>query len=192
MKTDPTHLTDPYPENIDFEINREGLFSYHLQVWNSIAQWAMSALLFMVVGIPSIKFWDRQTNGASWWMVFAVIIGVVVTSGVMGWIMSKLLSLIWKKQAQRLADHFHVSVQGSFLRIKTGTQEQSTDRLIHFRSLVDYMHVVNPTLNKHGIEALRMETIGGGENTSITLRGLRNCKKIRNQLSEIDAFRENR
>ena len=182
---------DTYPENIEFEINREGVKSLTLHTVRVKMMSILGFVTFFFLTIPVFKWWCETSVGIPIWgmlCVFALmsVLGIGVT-----WLATWPLSLLWSRYAESVAANYKISVRGAFLLIEAGTKRSKESRLLHFRSIVDYAHHDAPNLRKHGIESISMETIGGGANSARTvLVGLKNARAVRDQLAEIDALRE--
>ncbi|RYD45470.1 MAG: hypothetical protein EOP83_30905 [Verrucomicrobiaceae bacterium] len=99
--------------------------------------------------------------------------------------------LFHHRQSRRHAETLEVSVEGSYLRIRHGGRSTS-DRKIHFRSIVDYDARQSSFMRLFGIHSLFMNTSGGGPGSVIVIPGIKDCLQVRDMLSEIDSLRENR
>jgi len=52
--------------------------------------------------------------------------------------------------------------------------------------------VQGPLMRRYGVEALRMSTVAaGGQNSFLTIHGVKDCLRVRDMLAEIDSQREN-
>ena len=80
-------------------------------------------------------------------------------------------------------------VEGAFLHIVQENYAR-VDRKLHFRSIVDYAAVDDILMRRFGLMALRMNTTGGGLDSTINLIGIKDCLKVRDMLAEIDSIRE--
>lgn len=191
MNTDPQKNTDPYPENIDYEINREGLTQYFLVDSRRVIRTLLWFIVGVCVFVPGISMLEGCTVYLQPWMVIPVM--VLLGFAIHGLIvmLAVPISYLMKERARRTAMNLQVSVQGAYLRIRSGEGEELSDQLIHFRSLVDFSHIKNKKLDRIGVEMLNINTMAGGIGSEITILGLKDTASVRDQLAEIDALREN-
>lgn len=181
---------DPYPSHLSIEIDRTGLCTFlravSLMVW--IAPLSFFGAFFGFIhgadkvegqGLPLADVLVSMVSGLGKGVGIAVLIGLTVHL------------LFRHRQARRYADTLEVSVEGSYLRIRHGGSSTS-DRKIHFRSIVDYDARQSWLMNLTGIQSLHMNTNGGGPGSVIVVAGIKDCLKVRDMLSEIDSLREHR
>lgn len=181
---------DPYPSHLSIEIDRARLCSF-LRT-GSLLMWILPLSFFgaffgLVRGghqvegerLPLEDVLFSFASGIGKGLGIAVLLGVTA------------YLLFHHRQSRRHAETLEVSVEGSYLRIRHGGSSTS-DRKIHFRSIVDYDARQSWLMGLFGIHSLFMNTNGGGPGSVITIPGIKDCLKVRDLLSEIDSVRENR
>ena len=181
---------DPYPSHLSIGIDQARLCTF-LRVC-SLVVWIMPLSFFGAFfglclgadkvegkGLPLGEVLVSMASGLGKGLGIAVLIGLTVHL------------LFRHRQARRYAETLEVSVEGSYLRIRHGGSSTS-DRKIHFRSIVDYDARQSWLMNLIGIQSLHMNTNGGGPGSVIVVAGIKDCLQVRDMLSEIDSLRENR
>jgi hypothetical protein len=182
-------MSDPYPSNLSIEIDRQVLKKYLRVRW--LLSWAtLFALLGGLFGLASIGNALERSVTSRGEVVFVIFKCVGTGLGI-----SLLLALIFyllfsHRVTSRMANSLEVSVEGAFLRIKQRAYITS-DRKLHFRSIVDYTVMQDFLMRRFGIHALHMTTTAGGQNTGLVVTGLKDCLKVRDMLADIDSRREN-
>lgn len=176
-------MQDKYPTDFSLEIERPALTRYYRA---SRRKELATALL-----------WPFLVGG----FVLVLGLGKTLPLGAALFLGAGSCLLLWQavvalshllfihRQALEEANALHVSVEGPFLRIREGGKS-SSDRRLHFRSIVDYATLSDQTLRRHGIACLRLTTMGGCFDSEIEIAGIRDCLDVRDMLSEIDASRE--
>jgi hypothetical protein len=81
---------------------------------------------------------------------------------------------------------------GPYLLVRTYDllSGQWHDRKLHFKIIVDYDIVEDTWMRRYGIQSLRLSTLAGGM-SSIIIPAVKDCRKTRDLLNEIDHAREN-
>lgn len=196
-------MSDPYPSTLEIEIDRVALRKYLRRMWFSA--WAVPLCLFggMIGFGRVVDALDHQRSSAGrvarelfertyptradiWfhiamWSVVGALIGLVVAA--LGYF------VFCHRAAARRAASLQVTVEGAFLRIRQDIFVRS-DRKLHFRSIVDYEVTQDFAMRRAGIEALRLRTTSGTPHSILTIPAVKDCLKVRDMLSEIDALRE--
>jgi hypothetical protein len=183
---------DGYPTDIEFEIDRRALLRY-LRVQALIGYCAALVPLLILVAITCFKVhreWNPKMGIASsfGWLILYGIAGILV-----GLVVGAGIYFVTSHTRSRLASqNLRLIVEGPYLRIISGAVF-ITDRRIHFRDINDYSVEEGPLLRMCGLKALRfhvMATGGTGQFPTRSIVGLVNPEKVRDQLCDIDAARE--
>jgi len=181
-------MRDPYPFHVPIEIDRVQLRKYLRAKW--LLAWMLALSGFgAFFGLASASKMAEQSPsvGQGFGILAAGFAGGLALGLLLG-VVAYFVFSHWL--AGRMARGLEVSVEGPFLRVRQSTLVR-TDRKLHFRSIVDYTTVQGGLMQYFGIEALQMTTIAGGQNTALTIAGVKDCLKTRDMLSEIDRLREN-
>lgn len=175
-------------EVIHIEIDREKLRSYLRVKW--FLSW-LSGLIFIGLPLASIPIGAAFDRGASLPAVgklAALSYGIALPATLL--LSTALYFIFSHNRAAHLAETLQVTVEGAFLRI-VQRGWTTTDRKIHFRSLVDYWTIDSRLQRRFGVMTLRMTTTTGAQAGFIDILGVHNCEKVRDQLAELDSQREN-
>jgi membrane protein YdbS with pleckstrin-like domain len=181
-------MTDRYPENIEFDVNRDALRAYLRTRWYLL--WlGIPAFFGGFFGLMSVTDSSDDLHGVLGLLLClarGIGTGLLVSSA----ISTVLYLLFCHRIAARLAASLRVTVEGAFLRIVEEGYSR-VDRKIHFRSIVDYTIVEGSLMRRFGVMSLRMTTTGSNQaNPAIDISGLKDCEKVRDMLAEIDSSRE--
>ena len=182
-------MPDSYPKIINFEFNRAQLGRYmnRTGLYTISFPFLLFGLLFgfaHVIGAATDLHFESE-DGLYLFLIGRM--GVCFTVVIM--VIFCFYALVIRRHSRRYAASLDVSVEGSFLRIREYSKGM-VDRKIHFRSIVDYSNIQSRMMTRYGIEALKMNTTSGGQNSGITILGIKDCLKMRDILSEIDQLRE--
>ena len=180
-------MTDPYPQDLEIEIDRSRLRAYLRAKW--FVSWAivlgMFGMMFGLAGIGGIL----DQGMYSWKAILLIsVMGIGIGLGLALLLAGAAYLVFNHRSAGRFADELRVSVEGPFLRIQQRLVVAS-DRKLHFRAIVDYAVVQDPLMRLFDVQALQMQTTG--TSATITVPGVKDCLKARDLLSEIDGQREN-
>jgi hypothetical protein len=182
-------MSDQYPSHFAIEIDRVRLRRYLRAKW--YLSWSLLFLLFS--GLPMLGFLVEEfERGIRSNREMVVAVAKAVGIALAG---SQLLALFLYRifshgVAARWAESIELTVEGPFLRLRQHFLSL-TDRKLHFRSIVDYTTAQDFFMRWFGIETLQMTTIAGGNSSAVNVRGVKDCLKVRDMLSEIDRQREN-
>ena len=179
-------MQDLHPETIELEIERDKLCR-HIRL-NSMRAWAISmGILALCPGVMWLIFGWLESDYPIWKLLrtTAIITLIVETAAlllavILYYIISHWRIGIW-------ASNLRVMVEGPFLRVIHGFAFKKTDRKIHFRALVDYVTLEDPSLRRAGLKNLVISKTDGYQ---LYIHGLKDCDKVRDLLAEIDAARE--
>lgn len=183
-------MSDPYPETLNIEIERDRLRNYLRVKW--LLCWALPLSFFgALFGFASItRTLDHNVTSIAG-VVFVVALRIGTGIGI-SFLVALFCYLVFShRNASRLAASLQITVEGSFLRLRQQTGVLS-DRKLHFRSIVDYAATQDSLMRHFGIHTLQMATTAGGQNTTLMIPGVKDCLRIRDILAEIDSQRENR
>lgn len=181
-------MTDPYPENIVIDIDRERLRKYrHKQQLYAVL--AFSVILGFPIGMGIMDVELSRHSGT----IKKTPAFVISRLGV-GFVSSLALGLLaratWgRRLTDREAKAWKVSVEGPFLRVCQYSGGW-LDQKLHFRSIVDYSVLQDATMKRHGISSLQFSTTAGGYRSTLRIPAVKDCEKIRDMLIEIDRIRE--
>jgi hypothetical protein len=182
-------FADKFPEQVEFEIDREKLFRYRRR-----------QSIYFCLGFPSLIslilaiaiFGGRVEKQQQWtieqlvWMglaYLAVSLAAAVLAGV-------LIYVVFVRRELTLAvRNLRLVVEGPFLRIVSGGSFVS-DRRIHFRAISDYSTHESPLMQDYGMKLLSFHVCGDCDARSTTVAGLKDADNVRDMLCEIDAARE--
>jgi hypothetical protein len=182
-------MKDSFPLQFAIKIDRPRLRNYLRAKW--LLSW--TAALCLVgggVGMASVSKELERREATS-----REIASTLASAGAVGALCGVgagmgLYFLLSHWLASRIAESLEVSVEGAFLRIRQRTIV-TTDRKLHFCSIVDYVTVQGGLMHLFGIEMLQMTVIGGGPGGMVAIPGVKECLKMRDVLSEVDRLREN-
>lgn len=182
-------MSEHYPETLNIEIERDRLRRYLHVNW--LLAWVISLVsigtLFTFAGIAE----GFNDGFASYTQAIFVSAFLLATGMGVPLLIALFCYFVFSHRiASRLAATLEVTVEGPFLHVRQHATVLS-DRKIHFRSIVDYAATQNFLMRYFGIYALQMATTAGGQNTNITILGVKDCLRIRDFLAEIDRLREN-
>ncbi len=194
-------MNDSYPASFVIEIDREALTKYfRLQ---SLIGW-VTALLFFggAFGfLRAVPVADKHVSVREATLTFAGGIGKGVGLGLL--LALVIYALFLHRRAARRAAYLELAVEGPFLRVRQQTYSRNniqqsptfthgtSDRKLHFRSIIDYTVTQNFLMRRCGIHALEMTTPAAGLASILVIPGVKDCLKVRDTLSEIDRLREN-
>lgn len=183
-------MTDQFPANIEFEIDRARLMRYW-RIQGFVGCCGPATLLISIMFTPffSLLFLGVRQAPPGPLALWRSVAFVVATLS--GFLAGSLLYFIMAHYpAKWAATNLRLTVEGPYLRIVSGAIFV-TDRRIHFRSISDYSTHDGPLLKRLGMKALSFRVIGGAQATSSTIPGIIDAVKARDLLCEIDAAREN-
>ena len=196
-------MNDPYPASFVIEFDRERLTTYFRVKY--LLSWGIGLpILGSAVGFLTAANALDHSSGPSVVWLLAGRIGAGLGVGFL--LALVVYALFCHRRAARRAAYLEISVEGPFLRVRQRTyvrlSEQpnnssyngsyaTSDRKLHFRSIIDYAVVQDSLLRRCGISALQMTTPAGGFGSMLCIPGVKDCLKVRDMLSEIDALREN-
>ncbi len=181
-------MSDPYPEELPIEIDRDGLRRYLRLKWGTA--WVTPLAFFgIILGPPGSEHFAKGTDSP------LVALLAVLLGGAAGLAAGVLIALMCyfvfsHRIAGRLASSLAVSVEGAYLRIRQHSVSRS-DRKLHFRAIVDFAVIQDDLARYAGVEALSITTTAGGNQSTIIIPGVKDCLKVRDLLAEIDRLREN-
>ena len=182
-------MSDQYPINLNIEIDRDRLKNYLRVKW--LLAWALPLSLFgALFGFGSTaKALDHGITSRS--EAVLLVVRCVATGIGISLLLALFLYLVLSHRiASRIAASLEVSVEGAFLHVcQHGLI--SSDRKLHFRSIVDYATTQDFLMRYFGIHALQMATTAGGQNTNLVIPGVKDCLRVRDVLADIDQLREN-
>ncbi len=181
-------MADQYPESFPIEIERDKLcFFYRLQSFFACSFLPVFfGVLFGAAGTRGERQRDFDNAEQVWSEFFrGALMGCAI-----GLLIGLILYLVFGYfTSRRSANELEVSVEGPFLRIKTGPFIVQ-DRKLHFRAVVDYATFQNPLMRFCGIEGILMTTMSGGQHSTVRVHGIKNALEVRDMLSDIDRLRE--
>ena len=183
-------MEDPYPEIVEFEIDREGLLRYLRNTW--FKAW-LGAFLFMggLFGLlTAMEVIERGGLSSIQQVVVMFITRIAWGLGI-----SLLVGLVFyfafsRRRAKRVAENLELRVEGEFLRLIQTVTTGTVDHKIHFGAVTDFSVVQTPRMQRHGIKALVMNTTSGGAAGILRVEGVRDCERVRDTLADIDRLRE--
>jgi hypothetical protein len=194
-------MSDSYPASFVIEIDRERLTKYFrvrsLLLWGIVLSF-LGGLLGGPAFLPErgarLPFREAVLN-----LVRSFAEGVGL-----GLVLALLIYAIFcHRRAARRAAYLEVTVEGPFLRVRQQTHKLnnatasptvyriSSDRKLHFRSIIDYTVTQDFLMRYCEIYALEMTTPAAGLASFLVIPGVKDCLKVRDMLSEIDRVREN-
>jgi hypothetical protein len=183
-------FADKFPEQIEFEIDREKLFRYRRR-----------QLIYGCLGIPLLLstilaiaiFGGRVEKQPPWtveqlvWMGL-LYFGVALAAGALVGI--AVYFVFVRRELTLSVRNLRLVVEGPFLRIVSGGSFVS-DRRIHFRAISNYSTYDSPLLQDYGMKLLSFQVCGDSDSRATSVAGLKNPDEVRDALCEIDASREN-
>jgi hypothetical protein len=181
-------MTDSYPEHFAIEIEREQLRRYLRARY--LLSWILCLGFFGgLFGFASAT--AELDRGIESWQaaVGLAVMHITIGVGISTLIALCLYLLLSHYYAARFASSIELAVEGAFLRIRQHTYI-SSDRKLHFRSIVDYTATQDFLMRYFGIHALQMTTIAGGPTSKIYVPGVKDCLRVRDLLAHIDQKRE--
>ena len=182
-------MNDPYPHDIEIEIDRAGLCRYLRLQAILVLSGLLSLPGFMCGGLIATAGNNRVNinNLADHFGRFFIGTGLGVLAGVL---LAFIVYLIRHHfSSKKIAAALHVSVEGQFLRVTEGFLHRR-DRKLHFRAIVDYTCYQGPLMRYCGITGIAMTTTAGGQGALLNVLAVQDATKIRDLLSEIDRLRE--
>ena len=182
-------MSDQYPDTLNIEIDRDRLRSYLRTKW--LLSWVLGLGFFGgMIGFASVgAAIERGSHSWQAGVTFAAK-SIALSLGSTTLLALLLYVILSHRLAARFAASLQISVEGAFLRIRQHTSVMS-DRKLHFRSIVDYATIQDSLMRRFGIHALQMATTAGGQNTNLTIPGVKDCLRVRDLLADIDRQREN-
>ncbi len=183
-------MSDSYPENLSFEIDRVALRKYLRAQW--LLLW-LYPLAFLGVLFGFVLFSNQLEKGR---LASGEILAAAVFSIGGGLAVGASLGLAGHfiftyRSSRRFADTVELSVEGPFLRLRHQSKRRM-DRKLHFRSIVDFVCAEDSLMRRYGIQSLQLTTTSGGPHGhgGLVINGLKDCLKVRDILAEIDRQRE--
>ena len=184
-------MNDPYPSDLEIEIDRVRLRRYYrIQAFLS---WTVApAFIGCMIGMASATESPREAYIDSWSeFVHRSLIGFGV-GGAIGVALGTLGYFICHHFiARKMANALHVHVQGPCLRIQNGVFHRR-DRKLHFAAIVDYACYQGPLMRWCGIKGISMNTTAGGMAATVNVMAAKDALRVRDMLSEIDRLREDK
>lgn len=181
-------MSDPYPEELPIEIDRDGLRRYLRLKWG-VAWTAPLACFGALFGLAGIEHFAKGTDSLLGALLALILCGAAGLAG--GVLIGLVCYFVFSHRvAGRLASTLAVSVEGAYLRIRQHAFSRS-DRKLHFRAIVDFAVIQDDLMRSTGVEALSITTTAGGNQSTIIIPGVKDCLKVRDLLAEIDRLREN-
>ena len=192
-------MNDPFPASFVIEFDRERLTTYFRV--KCLLGWGIGlSLLGSMVGfLTAANALDHSSGPSVVWL----LAGRIGAGLGVGFLLALLVyALFCHRRAARRAAYLEISVEGPFLRVRqrlyvrlsdqpNNGSYATSDRKLHFRSIIDYAVVQDFLMRRCGISALQMTTPAGGFGLMLCIPGVKDCLKVRDMLSEIDALREN-
>ena len=177
-------MTDRYPDNMEFEIDRVGLRRYLSARW-----FAKLAGVLAFVGLsvgPEITLSPADDLPSNLWRELILlamgsglgICGALVLAGIL-----YFCFIHWATAT--VARSVRVIVEGPYLHI-IREELNRTDTRLHFGSIESYVTFDGWLMRRFGVMGLSMITTGG----ILGVVGIKNCAEVRDILAEIDALRE--
>ena len=183
-------MSDQYPENLTVEIDRDRLRKYY----RARALLVLLGFLLVLGAASTIGRVGDRLDKVELKNLTDVILFCVRSFALSIGISTALALLMYfifcHRSTARRAASLEVSVEGAFLRVRDH-ELISIDRKLHFRAIVDYATIQGWLMRKCGIHALRMTTTAGGQSSTLTIHGVKDCLRMRDILSDIDRLREN-
>jgi hypothetical protein len=182
-------IEDPFPHEIEFEIDRERLLRYMLIQ----ARIGCFVLTFPISLLLAVAFFNARMapypNAGIWFQFgwFSIyMMGCFLVCGVF----CQILYLAYFRPSARLkAKNLQLMVEGPYLRLVSGGY-MLVDQRFHFREICSYTTVQGPLLRRHGMKSLRIRLNGHSTTPPLTVTGLIDVDRVRNVICEIDASRE--
>lgn len=183
-------MADPYPENIEIEIDHEGLCKYLRLTW-----FKALAVLFLFFGgllgfVGPLEDIEKSEFQGIPWLIMKLGSGVLVGALIGVLIAVVIYFLFCHSKAKKVSQMLECRVEGAFLKVVHYSGFNKLDRKIHFRAVTDFSIIDDRRMQKFGIKALQMNTTGGSSTGLIRVDGIRDCEKVRDMLAEIDSQRE--
>jgi hypothetical protein len=176
---------DTHPPKMEFEIDRDGLrrslISEYLLLMALFAGFLMFIGLMIALGrAGNLGIASGVTFLACW------ITGLIA-------LFSWRYFVFTRKTLGHGLDSISLKVDGPYLLVQTYDVLNGSwhDRKLHFKSIVDYGIHENSKMRRFGIQALKLTTLAGGASSDVIVPAVRNCRQVRDLLSEIDHAREN-
>lgn len=184
-----SQVTDPFPSRFTIEIDRVRLRKFMRTGRLLLCFLPLAIFLPFFAFILAMGHVER--GGFPWDQSVWIVLRWTGTGIGAAALIGSVIYLIFNHhQSYRFAESLEVSVEGAFLRIRQGGSVTS-DRRIHFRSIVDYTCYQTRLMRFFGVHSLRMITPGAGPGAMLDIAGIKDCLRIRDMLSEIDSLREN-
>jgi hypothetical protein len=175
---------DNYPETIEFEIDRDAL--RRSLITRSVCSSAFLMAMFMGLGLVFSMGVGSDAGVVRGFQVFGYWLAAVLIVGSSGYF------FYTHPRIRRAVKDVDLRVEGPYLLVRTYDllSGQWHDRKLHFKIIVDYDIVEDTWMRRYGIQSLRLSTLAGGM-SSIIIPAVKDCRKTRNLLNEIDHAREN-
>lgn len=182
-------MNDPYPNDIEIEIDRAGMCRY-LRLQAILVLTGLLGFLGSMFGWMFSTGRNNRANlssAADYVQSFFTGLGLGALTGLL--LAFLIYLVVYHFPSKKIAAALHVSVEGQFLRVTEGFLHRR-DRKLHFRAIVDYTCYQGPLMRYCGITGITMTTTAGGQNSSLNVLAVKDATKIRDLLSEIDRLRE--
>lgn len=186
-------MPDPYPEEFTIEINRPGLARY-LRRAERIRIDVVLGTLGAFGGLFYAAAWVERIEASAATIAPLLIPALVVAGAALGALLGTFLTplvyaVLSRKEVRRQVESLHVAVEGPYLRIRSQSSRTS-DRKLHFRSIVDYSTIQDRLARRCGVELLQLTTMAGGQHTLVLIPAVEDCLEVRDTLAEVDRLRE--
>ncbi|QIF01663.1 hypothetical protein [Roseimicrobium sp. ORNL1] len=181
-------MTDPYPENIVIDIDRERLrkFLHKRRLHTTLI---LTGFVGLLIGVCIINV-ELSRHVRPDEKTLAFVASRLGSSVVLLLALGFLAHARWgRRLTDREVDAWEVSVEGAFLRVRQ-YEGGWLDQKLHFRSIVDYAVLQDATMKQHGISSLQLSTTAGGFRSTLRIPAVKDCEKIRDMLIEVDRIRE--
>lgn len=173
-----------YPETMQFEIDREAL--RRSLIAKSVCSYAFLMAMFLLLGLVFSIGVASDAGVVRGFQVFGCWLAGVFIVG------SSIFLFYTHPRVRRAVKDVDLRVEGPYLMVRTYDllSGQWHDRKLHFKIIVDYDIVEDLWMRRYGIQSLRLSTLAGGM-SSIIIPAVKDCRKTRDLLNEIDHAREN-
>lgn len=180
--------TNPVPDEIVYSFDHDRLRRY-LRVRGLILWLGVLGMLGALFGFAAVgkKLDSRRLDVPA--KIFAASRSVGIGFGCGALIGAFCYCALTHVRSATEARAVSLRVNGPFVRLKTGGF-MHVDRKVHFRSIIDYSVIDGPLRRRFGLQTLQMTVPAGVPNGLIQLTGLRDCERVRDELSALDAARE--
>ncbi|TWT64999.1 hypothetical protein [Allorhodopirellula solitaria] len=182
-------LKDKFPQEIEFEIDRERLLGY-LLMQSRLGCYGIVlpfALLFAFTFFTShmAPYRDAGLLFQLGWLTIYLLAGLFACA-----VLGSLFYFPYFRPSARLkANNLRLLVEGPFLRLVSGGFIV-LDQRFHFRDVSCYATVQGPLLRRHCLTSLQFRIQGRLNSPPLSVAGLADADRVRDTLCEIDASRE--